>query len=185
MTARVAVVVPVHATDEANLLDVRRCLESVLRHASATIECVGFFPHQEFLRESHRVLSDGGLLIFDSVNRYSYRWFLRQLTGRSAARAMKRLLDRAGDVKHLRKTKSSAGTYQLSCREVIRMTTRNGFDVQTISGYNWVPLDVRSNSAWIGPAALLEHGLCLDRFYSASPWFLVAARKRVTDRGLS
>jgi GT2 family glycosyltransferase/glycosyltransferase involved in cell wall biosynthesis len=33
MTARVTVVVPVHATGEDNLLDVRRCLESVLRHA--------------------------------------------------------------------------------------------------------------------------------------------------------
>lgn len=142
------------------------------------IECVGYFAHRSFLQESSRLLGDGGLLIFDSVNERSYRWALRRLVGRSATRVLKRLLDRVAGIDPTHKTASSAGKYKLSCREVLQATAGYGFDIQGVSGYNWIPFDVRSDSALVRPAARVERMLRLDRYYNISPWFLVAARKR-------
>ena len=142
------------------------------------IECVGYFAHRPFLQESNRVLSNGGLLIFDSENQRSYRWALRRLLGRSATRQLKRLLDRVAEIDPARTPKILAADYKLSCREVLQATADSGFDIQAVSGYNWVPFDVRSDSALVGPAARVEQTLRLDRYYNISPWFLVAARKR-------
>ncbi len=141
------------------------------------IECVGFFAHEPFLRESRRVLSQGGLLIFDSVNSQSYRWVLRRLFGPSLTRALKRLLDRVAGIDLARHPKTSGGEYQLSCREVLQATAECGFDLQAVSGYNWIPFDVRSDSALVRPAARVEQMLRLDRYSRLSPWCLVAARK--------
>jgi SAM-dependent methyltransferase len=144
------------------------------------IESVGFFAHAPFLQESNRLLCDGGLLIFDAVNERSYRWALRRLLGRSVTRRVKRLLDRAAGVDPTYKTATDTGPYMLSCRDVLQVTAEQGFDVQEVSGYNWMPFDVRSNSALVAPAARLERALRLDRYARISPWFLVAARKRDT-----
>ena len=52
-----------------------------------------------------------------------------------------------------------------------------GFDIKQVSGYNWVPFDRLSDSAFVSSAALVEKTLRLDRLYNISPWVLVAARK--------
>lgn len=141
------------------------------------IECVGFFAHRPFLEESKRVLRDGGLLIFDSVNSRSYRLAMRQLAGRSVTRFLKRLLDRVAGIEQVRHIKTSAGDYQLSSREVLQATSECGFDILAVSGYNWIPFDVRSDSPLVRPAARVEQMLRLEHHYHLSPWFLVAARK--------
>lgn len=120
------------------------------------IQFFEYVDHQQFLHELNRVLRNGGLLIIEALNRHSYKWPLKKLLSRGV-------------------TLPSAS---LSCREMLPEITAHGFDVQAISGYNWVPFMRESNSRLVGIAALIEQMLRLDRYYSISPKILVAARKR-------
>jgi ubiquinone/menaquinone biosynthesis C-methylase UbiE len=121
-------------------------------------QCFEFLNHRPFLRECNRILTYDGLLIFDFLNRHSYKWLLKQISGRT---------------EYL--TLSSAN---LSYREVLRAVADHGFGIQAVSGYNWIPFTRESNSSLVGATALIEQKLRLDRFYNISPKLLVAARKR-------
>ena len=43
------------------------------------IQCLHFLDRARFLQESSRIICDGGLLIFESLNRHSYKWLQRKL----------------------------------------------------------------------------------------------------------
>lgn len=121
------------------------------------MEVLGYTDdHRGFLQECHRVLSRGGTLIFHAVNRRSYKRVLKRLVGRAAG---------------------LGPAYNLSAYELMRATAAQGFDIQGVSGYYWMPFSRKSSSRLVGPAALLERALRLDRRYDISPWILVAASK--------
>jgi hypothetical protein len=67
--------------------------------------------------------------------------------------------------------------YRWGYDEVLRATTDHGFEVQAVSGYNWLPFSRLSDSALVIPAARIERALRLDRRPTVSPWILVSARK--------
>jgi SAM-dependent methyltransferase len=120
------------------------------------IQCFEYFDQRRFFRECYRVLVGGGLLIFDAVNRHSYKRLLKRSLGR---------------------TRDLHRSFNQSCGEVLRATMDYGFDIHAVSSYNWIPFDRYSNNRLVGLAAGIEQMLYLDRLYRFSPWVLVAASK--------
>lgn len=120
------------------------------------IQTLEYIDYQLFFQECNRLMKNGGLLIFDAINRSSYKWYLKKLSGRS--------LD----------TPSS----NLSAREILGAGTANNFEIQEVHGYNWVPFVRESNNMMIKPLAEVERRLHLRKYYRISPKILVALRKR-------
>lgn len=128
------------------------------------IRCFDHLNRSRFLQECNRVLCSGGLLIFESLNRNSYKWALKKLL----------YISRKGSI--TRSTEKWINIY--SCPEVLHAANDCGFNVQKVYGYNWVPFKQSSNSRLIKPAAFIEKALHLDRFFMISPRILVVAKKR-------
>ncbi len=141
---------PLIQGDAMNLPLKDHCFDCVV-----AVQCLLNFDYSQFLRECNRVLKNDGLLICQFLNRHSYKWM------------SKRLLRR--DVQEI-----AHQSYVQFAYDVVKL----GFDIKQVNGYNWVPFDRFSDSALVGPAALVEKILRLDRLYNISPWVLVAARKR-------
>ena len=118
----------------------------------------------QFLRECHRVLCDDGLLIFDAINRHSYKLTVKRLGRFLGLPLTGRPSDKWIDV--------------FSCREVLQLIVRVGFDLQTISGYGWIPFSVDSDSRLVYAMASVERFLRLDSLPHVSPRILMAVRKR-------
>jgi SAM-dependent methyltransferase len=123
--------------------------------AVIAIQSFDYVDHVRFFQECGRVLRGDGLLVFDALNRRSYKWLLKNRVGRPLA----------------------LPSANLDCREVLGATARHGFHVESVRGYNWVPFTRHSNSRWVAVAAMAESALRLDRPYWVSPKILVAARK--------
>jgi ubiquinone/menaquinone biosynthesis C-methylase UbiE len=115
------------------------------------------FDHESFLAECKRILKDEGLLICQFLNRQSYKWLLKKLFNG------KQTLN---------------GYSSLGYNEFLHAVAKYDFEVQALSGYNWLPFDRHSNSNWVNTASRLEALLHLDRLRRISPWVLVAARKK-------
>lgn len=122
-----------------------------------SIQAVGSFPYRPFLAECSRVLKTNGRLIFQAGNCCNYKRRLKVLLGRLGE------LDPSDEVK---------------TGEFIQAAQEQGFEVEEVRGYNWIPFGRTSNNPAVGLAAALERIFRLDRRPSASPWILVAARKR-------
>ncbi|HEY3108109.1 MAG TPA: methyltransferase domain-containing protein [Chloroflexota bacterium] len=119
------------------------------------IQSFDYIDHVRFLAECRRVLRGEGLLVFDALNRRSYKWLLKRRVGRSLV----------------------LPSANMDCREVLRATAESGFEIEAVRGYNWLPFTRHSDSKMVGLAALAERVLGLDRHYRLSPKILVAARK--------
>ena len=119
------------------------------------IQSLDYVELRAFMRECSRVLRPGGLLIFDALNRRSYKWHLKNRLGR----------------------RLELPSADLDYREVLRAAVGHGFEVKVIRGYNWVPFTRHSDSKLVRVAALVESALRLDRHYQVSPKILVAARR--------
>jgi SAM-dependent methyltransferase len=132
------------------------------------IHCFDHLDRVGFLEECSRILRCGGLLIFDSLNRHSYKLALKPLRYRASIRSHPGFLDKYVNV--------------FSWDEVLRAITGVGFDVQAVSGYGWIPFTVSSKNWLVNAAARVEQVLRLDRFPSISPRVLVAARKQIDRR---
>jgi SAM-dependent methyltransferase len=117
-----------------------------------------------FLQECNRVLDTGGLLIFDALNRHSYKWVLKRLWRCLGIRVSGGPSDKWMKI--------------LSCSEVLAATVVAGFDIQAASGYNWLPFTQGSDSVLVNVIALMEQRLRLDRYPKISPRVLIVARRR-------
>jgi SAM-dependent methyltransferase len=122
---------------------------------AVAIQCVEYVDHQKFLVEMNRLLRPGGLLIFDTINRHSYKWHLKRRAGR-----------------HL-----DLPSANLSCQEIIGALTDYGFDVEGVRGYGWPPFPHESNNRLVKAAVWLEKRLRLENLHSISPKVIIAARK--------
>jgi ubiquinone/menaquinone biosynthesis C-methylase UbiE len=127
-----------------------------------SIHCFDHLDRVHFLYECRRVLRQGGLMIFDALNRHSYKMPLKRLRNRAIIRSHSGFLDRYVNV--------------LSWRELQQALTGAGFKIQSVSGYGWIPFTVDSDNSLVNAAAWIEQFLRFDRFPSVSPRILVAAR---------
>lgn len=126
--------------------------------------CFDHLDRAQFLRECHRVLCNDGLLIFDALNRHSYKLALKRLGRFLGPLLAGRRSDKWIDV--------------FSCREVLQLIALAGFDLQAASGYGWIPFPVDSNSRLVNATASVELILQLDRLPRVSPRILMAVRKK-------
>ncbi len=132
--------------------------------AIVALHCFDLLDRVGFLQECSRVLGYGGLLIFDALNRHSYKLTLKRL-----GRFLRPLFagkpnDKWIDV--------------FSCREVLQLISRAGFALQAASGYGWAPFAVNSDSRLVNATVSVERVLRLDRFPRVSPRILMAVRKK-------
>lgn len=128
------------------------------------IHCFDHLRRGQFLQECNRVLARGSLLVFDILNRNSYKLGLKRL----------------GLLIRLRSYSSVQSKYVnvFSWRELTSALANAGFVIEAIKGYGWVPFTVDSTSRLINAAGWLEQVLNLGRFPGVSPRILVAVRKR-------
>jgi SAM-dependent methyltransferase len=129
------------------------------------IQCLYFLDYLSFLQECSRVLCKGGLFIFETLNRHSYKWGLKKL---------RRCLGLGPTAEWYDRQLNVAG-----CGQVLRVVRDYGFDIQAVSGYGWIPFTRKSGSGLVDAMARVERTLRLDRWYEISPRILVAARKSV------
>jgi SAM-dependent methyltransferase len=120
---------------------------------------IDYVPYRPALHEFWRVLSSGGLLVFDALNRDSYRWFAKIVSRRRLA----------------------LPSANLSYRELLGALVDSGFSIESIRGYNWVPFPRTSNSRLVDVAELGERLLLLPQLSRISPKVLIAARKEAVD----
>jgi len=119
------------------------------------IEVISYLPNIDtFLQECHRVLNEHGYLCLTFSNRSSYKRYLHRL--RSQFRIF----------------------YRQSFAGIKAALEKQGFQLEAISGFNWLPFGRGSNSKLIRVFERLEVLLCLGRLPSISPWVFLVARKR-------
>jgi hypothetical protein len=111
------------------------------------------------------VLVEGGLLIFDALNRHSYKPPLKRLRYRATIRSRSGFSDKFVDV--------------LSWSETEEALAGAAFKIQAASGYGWLPFTVNSTTRLVEAAAWAEKLLQLDRLPGISPRILVAARRQM------
>ncbi len=128
--------------------------------------CFDHLDRAQFLRESHRVLCNDGLLIFDALNRHSYKLALKRLGRLFFPRFTGRPSDKWIDV--------------FSCREVVQLLASTGFELLAASGYGWIPFAVNSDSRLVNAIASVERILRLDRLPHISPRVMIAVRKKAS-----
>ncbi len=128
------------------------------------LHCFDLLDRVGFLQECSRVLRSEGLLIFDALNRHSYKLILKRLGRLIAPLSAGRPSDKWIDV--------------FSCREVLQHIGLANFDLQTVRGYGWPPFSVNSNSRLVNATASIERILHLNRLARVSPRILVAVRKK-------
>lgn len=123
-------------------------------------ECIDYFDHHMFFAECYRLLQPGGMLIFDVLNRNSYKWWLKGVVGRRL------------------NLPSSELTYQ----QVTIALQQNGFSIDNVRGYNWQPFFRDSDTPLVSVAAYVEQLLQLNRWHQVSPRVLIAATKNESHR---
>lgn len=128
------------------------------------IQCLHFLNRQRFLQECGRTVRGGGLLIFESLNRHSYKWLQRRLR-----RCLS--LNHSGAL-------SDKWVAIASYSEIVREIAGHGFVAEAVSGYGWIPFARHSDSSWVDAMDRIEKALQFDRWYAISPRIIVAARKR-------
>jgi SAM-dependent methyltransferase len=134
-------------------------------NAVVALHCFDLLDRARFLQECSRVLRGGGLLIFDALNRHSYKLTLKRL-GRFlsplfAGRPNNKWID------------------VFSYLEVLQLVHLSGFNLQVTRGYGWPPFSVNSNSRLVKATASIERVLQLDRFPSLSPRIVMAVRNKI------
>ena len=100
------------------------------------------------------ILLMGGTLLISEINKNSWRSHLSELLGRRRQRY---------------NIESPAG-YKNALRQA-------GFEIESITGFSWMPFRFNSNSPLIGLFRGMEETLHLGDWIGQSPWLLIAAKK--------
>lgn len=132
--------------------------------AIVALHCFDLLDRAGFLQECSRVLRDGGLLIFDALNRHSYKLILKRLGRFFSPLFSCRPNDKWIDV--------------FSCREVLQLIGPAGFHLESVRGYSWPPFSQNSNNRLVNATASVERILRLDHFPHGSPRIVMAVRKK-------
>lgn len=127
------------------------------------IHCFDLLDRVAFLQECNRVLNFGGILIFDALNRYSYKILLKKLSRIIGSQSIVRQDGKWIDV--------------LSFAEIMQVINHSGFDLLAAHGYSWPPFSANSISRLVSTCVLVEQILRLDRFPIISPRIFMSARK--------
>lgn len=151
-------VVPLIQGDALHLPFCNRRLDAIV-----ALHCFDLLDRVRFLQECSRVLCGGGLLIFDALNRHSYKLILKRLVRFLGPRIAGRLNDKWIDV--------------FSFGEVLQSIGRAGLHLQAANGYGWAPFSVNSNNRLVNATTSIERILRLDHFPNISPRNLIVVRK--------
>jgi len=128
------------------------------------LHCFDLLDRIGFLQECNRLLRYGGLLVFDALNRHSYKLILKRLGRFVGTLFVGNLSDKWIDV--------------FSYREVLQLIGQVGFDQQAACGYSWAPFPVNSNCRLVTTCAYFERILQLNRYSRVSPRIIIAVRKK-------
>ncbi len=121
------------------------------------IEALGYFTNlEEFFNKIHSLLTPDGRFIFTYNNPSSWRFLLRKL-------------------KHWKK-----GPYpynEIKLKELNKILDKCNLNIENMSGMNWVPLPLSSNSKLVSFFEIIEKIFRLEKWYSQSPWILMSVKK--------
>ena len=131
--------------------------------AIVPMHCFDLLDRVKFLQECSRVLRSGGLLIFDALNRHSYKLILKKLDRFLGLRISGSLNDRWIDV--------------FSFGEVLQSICQAGLNLQIANGYGWAPFLVDSDSRLVNVTTAIERILRLNRYPNISPRNLIVVKK--------
>lgn len=124
--------------------------------AVIAIESVLFFQDREKLfRKINQVLVPGGIFIFTELNKHSWRYLVHQMFRRDNTNYNVKSVD-----------------------ECISVLTINGFEVDDMKGFMWIPLSVISDSLLVNLFTFIETHGGFQKWIRQSPWLLVAAQKK-------
>jgi SAM-dependent methyltransferase len=133
------------------------------RSVIIAIHCFDHLDRTRFLRECSRVLRVGGLLLFDFLNRHSYKVMLKKLLRRLRFSSAPGFEDKWLNV--------------WSYSEALQAIDGAGCTVHRAMGYGWIPFSVDSESKLVPRTGRAERALRLGGWPNVSPRVLVAARK--------
>lgn len=119
-----------------------------------SLQTIGYIDAQRFFSECNRILQDEGWLLFNEANRHSYKAVI-----------------------HRRDSKSTR-FYRHSHSEICSMLIGSGFQIEKVTGMNWLPIKRDSNNRWVPFVSKIESGLKLSNYPSISPWVFYVAQKR-------
>ncbi len=126
------------------------------------IEVVPVIESAWFVRETRRVLIDGGLLVGVFINAHSLR-------GVASRRK-----------EHLRGREEHARFYRASYGSFKEQLTESGFKVLDEESFCWGPFRRDSNSPFVPLWSRMERALHLNRVVMKGPWVAFIASKGVT-----
>ena len=122
------------------------------------IEALGYFKDwDEFFKKINALMTKDSRFIFTHTNSSSWRFLMRRI---------KSLLDK--------KTRSYTEMNMTDFRALLK---RNGLEIETMEGMNWMPLPMLANGVLVDIFAFLERTLRLNKWYGQSPWLLISVRK--------
>lgn len=141
------------------------------------IQAVDYIDNEKnfFFKECNRVLKDGGLLIFTSANKDSYK---RVVTG---------LLTGVNYPQHSFTNHNDQRPFTNS-KNLRQKLNNSGFTIEKIKGYFWVPVSRYNTSKLVNITkfvyffALFERIFRLNALSVISPWLFIIARKSTNEK---
>jgi 2-polyprenyl-3-methyl-5-hydroxy-6-metoxy-1,4-benzoquinol methylase len=129
------------------------------------IEALGYFDNLElFFNKINSLLSNDGRFILHYNNPRSWRYLLRK-------------------IKHWRSRYYPY--HEINIKELIKILSGCNLEIENMSGMNWIPLPLSSNSRLVSFFEKIEKILRLEKWYSQSPWILMSIKKQTEQKNLT
>lgn len=106
-------------------------------------------------KKVYSLLSNNGVFIFTATNKFSWRTILREIGS----------------------SKKDLDYIMMSISKYSEIIHQNGFRIDCIEGFYWIPLKVDSNSKFVDIFSYIEKKIRLKYWIAQSPWLLVAVNK--------
>lgn len=107
----------------------------------------------------HTLLQDNGIFIFTVINKLSWRTKARHVLLRTNVLAK--------DYEY----------FEMSPSEYFDIITKHSFIIDRCDGFEWMPLNVNSNSKLVDVFSWIESRFQLGHWIAQSPWLLFAVRR--------